>query len=88
MLQLLLNNAELELLDTFETVGHGEILHVKASAEPPHTNKQVSHKTARFFATLRGAGSFDKVIVHDSEPAYAENSRTINQLECLVKTKF
>ena len=88
MLKLVLNEAELQLVDLFEAIGYGEIYDVRLTTEPGLTPRDVSDRTARCIRQLRKLGHVNKIVVHDSEPAYLEVDQNINGFDCLVKTKL
>jgi hypothetical protein len=88
MLKLVLNETELQLVDLFEAVGYGEIYDVRITAEPGHIPREVGERTARCLKQLRKLGRANKIVVHDSEPAYMEIDQKINGFDCLIKTKL
>ena len=81
---------ERKLLELIEEVGYGEIYAVEQPPDPlPHLYEmEISDKTASFLKLVRQGETFDKVVIHDSEPSIAEKQGHLYGFRCLKKIKF
>ena len=89
MLRLSVTDAEVALLEDLEEVGFGELFNVFHEEGPKSRLVDVSDREVAFLKTLRKIKGFERVVVHDSEPASAEwQITTLNGRKALKKHKF
>ena len=86
---MVISETERDLLEAIEEVGYGELYDIRAGEDRPLIERPLSERQMAFIRDLRRKTRFNRLIIHDSEPAMAEiDGETSNRLRCLKKIKY
>lgn len=89
MVRLALSVDEYELIEDLREIGFGETQEVKSTKSNPIGVKELEPEEAQFIKKLRTIGQFEKVILHDGLPKYAEiHGQTKQGVKYTQKVKF
>lgn len=88
MINFALSASEIDLLETVEDIGFGEIYNIHKKGDQPIKVEEVSEQKYHLILGLRHNGVYHKVVIHDGEPTIGEYRTVINNRDCLVKNKF
>lgn len=91
MVTLYVTEYERNIIEDIEEIGYGEIFDIHHLFGGPEPSIQiVKHEAFKYlFQALREQGSFNKVIIHGSLPAYGvKEDTTEGGHSCVKKFKF
>lgn len=89
MVVLSLTRNEVDLLNDIELVAHGDLYGIVKDDGPVIGKTELSEAQAALVASLRREGKFDKLVIHQGSPNYAEIAgKTVHGRPYTRKIKF